>query len=519
MSDPTNHSHQATNQDDWQKLSQVAILFFTVRTLKAMVSNFIYLIPAVALSYETIMQNSHIWVPVFVGGIGLIFFLSFAHYHFYRFRLRQQLIEIRAGVFAKKHLNLPFARIQNVKIEQPFYYRPFGYACLELDTAGSSEREARIVAIKVKAATQLKDHILKHHAEHDTVEHNSSAQVAGKCDATNGETLLNRRSVKDLIIHGLTNNRVLIFLGLLAPFYDNLAEFVFTRLQSLGIDLEVIFTSQTLAWWQLGLYALSLTMVILTLLALVSIAGSILVFYDFRLSRTPDRYIKRCGLLSKQEVSMKLSRLQIAIKQQDWLDRVLGRSNLVLQQNKPDVSAPADLSSASKIMVPSVNENQCLKLMQDAMPGNNIGSIEYHAISQHYLLRMMLFMWLPLSALAICISIISNELMWIMASLGASLLLALLTYLRWKRWGYATDENYIYVRKGTLGIDLHCFALHKIQQICLKQSLFMRRRQLTSLKIVLASGTVHIPFMPEYIALQWSNRFLFAVESQKRSWM
>ncbi|MDP5041087.1 MAG: hypothetical protein NWQ26_09510, partial [Paraglaciecola sp.] len=36
------------------------------------------------------------------------------------------------------------------------------------------------------------------------------------------EQLINQRSLPDLVLHGITNNRVWILLGGLAPFYDNI---------------------------------------------------------------------------------------------------------------------------------------------------------------------------------------------------------------------------------------------------------------------------------------------------------
>ena len=94
-----------------------------------------------------------------------------------------------------------------------------------------------------------------------------------------------------------------------------------------------------------------------------------------------------------------------------------------------------------------------------------------------------------------------------------------LTYLHWKRLGIASDDNYIYVRKGIIGIDYWCFPLAKVQQVIVKQSVFMRRRQLSTLGFVLASGKVSVPFVATQFAAPLVERVLYEVEVKKPGWM
>ena len=94
-----------------------------------------------------------------------------------------------------------------------------------------------------------------------------------------------------------------------------------------------------------------------------------------------------------------------------------------------------------------------------------------------------------------------------------------LTYLRWQRWGIASDATYIYVRKGIIGIDYWCFPLAKVQQVEVRQSLFMRRRRLSTLGFVLASGRVKIPFVATDFASPLIERVLYEVEVKKPGWM
>ena len=113
------------------------------------------------------------------------------------------------------------------------------------------------------------------------------------------------------MIHGITNNRVWILLGAAAPFYDNAFGYLSEWLAEKGLQLNQLVGEQTIAWWQFGLYAFVMLMMAMALVAVISIGGALFTFYDYTLSRHNDRYIRRSGLLNKQEVSMRASRIQV----------------------------------------------------------------------------------------------------------------------------------------------------------------------------------------------------------------
>jgi putative membrane protein len=94
-----------------------------------------------------------------------------------------------------------------------------------------------------------------------------------------------------------------------------------------------------------------------------------------------------------------------------------------------------------------------------------------------------------------------------------------LIWLRWKRWGFAYTDDYIYIRKGLLGVDRYCIPTHKIQRVAISQSYWMRRSKVASIKFYLASGGYSIPLIDETIAKQLQSVILYQIESQARSWM
>ncbi|GAB5390566.1 MAG: hypothetical protein Altm2KO_09390 [Alteromonas macleodii] len=523
--------------DEWQRLSLISILYFTIRNFTNSAQVLIYTIPALAISFN-IWDN--LLSPEVLIGAGILFLSTSVSgvisFLMYKFRVHNQHVEIHHGVFQRRYTNLPLWRIQNVKIERPFYYRPFGYALVVLDTAGSGKEEAKIVAVPEDYAEALKKQVLYEKALHDegdldclpnedlSDEQSSSfptprTRTKSIDSSHSNEEVLNRRSVKDIIIHGITNNRVWIILGAAAPFYDDVFGLVSEWLADKGLQLNQLVGEQTVAWWQFGLYAFVILMMLMALVALLSVGGALFTFYGYTLSRTGDRYIRRSGLLNKLEVSMRASRIQMITAKQDWLDKILKRVNLYFEQNSTAGQQMQELMSPNKLIVPSVTEDEAFALSQEVMPGCDLRGQDYQTISKRFITFWLLAGWTLPFITFFTIGAVSSHLDIMLGSLVVFSAVSLLLTLRWWRWGIAYDSKYVYIRRGRIGIDYQCFEPYKAQQVIVKQSVFMKLRKQATVKFVLASGAVTVPFLPEDYVNKLADSVLFEVESTRRSWM
>ena len=523
--------------DEWQRLSLISILYFTIRNFTNSAQVLIYTIPALAISFN-IWDN--LLSPEVLIGAGILFLSTSVSgvisFLMYKFRVHNQHVEIHHGVFQRRYTNLPLWRIQNVKIERPFYYRPFGYALVVLDTAGSGKEEAKIVAVPEDYAEALKKQVLYEKALHDegdldclpngdlSDEQSSSfpsprTRAKAVDSSHSNEEVLNRRSVKDIIIHGITNNRVWIILGAAAPFYDDVFGLVSEWLADKGLQLNQLVGEQTVAWWQFGLYAFVILTMLMALVALLSVGGALFTFYGYTLSRTGDRYIRRSGLLNKLEVSMRASRIQMITAKQDWLDKILKRVNLYFEQNSTAGQQMQELMSPNKLIVPSVTEDEAFALSQEVMPGCDLRGQDYQTISKRFITFWLLAGWTLPFITFFTIGAVSSHLDIMLGSLVVFSAVSLLLTLRWWRWGIAYDSKYVYIRRGRIGIDYQCFEPYKAQQVIVKQSVFMKRRKQATVKFVLASGAVTVPFLPEDYVNKLADSVLFEVESTRRSWM
>lgn len=534
----TNEQQNLSNDDalaeqtkQWQRLSPIAILFFAFSFIQALAGQVIYIAPPIVIGYKQLSENPGLWLPIVATAFILLVVSALLKFYYFQYRLSKNTIEIRAGVFRKSHTNLPFSRIQNVKLEQPIYYRLTGYACLQLDTAGSVKQEVKVAALPLAFAEALKQQILAQHTETNQnqvnknreSESNSNSQSIANdsthANAHNNETLLNTRSLKDLIIHGVTSNRIWIFLGASAPFIDNFYEFISEKLSSFGFDLSDAFDLATHSWLEVGLYALTLTFLMMFVLTLFSVLGSVMTFYGYTLSKTGDKYIRRSGLFTKHEVTMRLSRLQMIVQKQDWLDMVLKRINLKFEQSDANLRRANSNTVNNKIMVPSVTPEQSQQLINDIYPNNQLNNISFTKISKHFLVRYLGFTLIPLFLICQAVLLLNAQYELMITSLLPFTFIAFLIVMRWYRWGYAIDKNFIYLRKGYVGVDYYCFPIYKVQQTTFKQSIMMKRNKLATARLVLASGTITLPYLNEPQTHELLNETLYQVESCNKSWM
>jgi putative membrane protein len=147
--------------------------------------------------------------------VALVLIGSTITYLFYRYRIVDDAVQVRRGALFKKHLNLTFARSQNINVEHPFYFRPFGLVTLKIDGAGSKGEEVNIAALSLEQARALREFIRRRKqlgagASAQLATSGQSEPETSTAPDPDNEEPFYCRSVPDLILHGLTNNRSFI---------------------------------------------------------------------------------------------------------------------------------------------------------------------------------------------------------------------------------------------------------------------------------------------------------------------
>jgi putative membrane protein len=102
-------------------------------------------------------------------------------------------------------------------------------------------------------------------------------------------------------------------------------------------------------------------------------------------------------------------------------------------------------------------------------------------------------------------------LLWLPAS-------ALLAYLSWRRAGYHCSNEGLVRRSGVVGYRSVALLYRKVQRVTVSQSRYQRRKNLASLRLYMASGSVRIPYIGHDMAKQLRDVILYKVESSQQAW-
>lgn len=502
---------------EWQRLSPWAIIFFAARGLKHLAN----LYPALIGVFVTIQQLdlgvAQVAFYTLCAFVVLALGATLYYLNFYYIQQEDRFL-IRSGILQKDRLELPFGRIQNITVKEPFYFRPLGLVILNMDSAGSSQKEVGIAALSLARASEIKLSIEAFNASvnRDVTEEGVEAETDTDKPMVGERQLLIIRSNMDIVLHGITNNRAWILIAFAVPFFEQLQGVLFRVIESIGFDFASWINNKSV--FIVSVIFIGFALFFFFVMSMLSVLGSILSLYDFKLSFGGGAYQRNSGLINKHEIQVKKSRIQSVRYVQNWMDRIVGRLVLVLEPFSANVAQPGLASIMQKILVPSINDHEYNRLAGHVYRGFTLDKSALKGISRYYLVRKFYFIYLPLQCALLLLPTLTHQYE-LLAFSPLALLVLPIYYLRWRRYGWCEQGDWIIVRSGFVGVEYTCFPRFKVQQVKTFQSVFLKRKQLASVQFVLASSALKIPFIPEAVAYKMANESLAEAEMSGRSWM
>src|SRR5690606_39049633 len=113
--------------------------------------------------------------------------------------------------------------------------------------------------------------------------------------------------------------------------------------------------------------------------------ASVATHFRFRMYRSGDAFTVRRGLFTRHETHVRKSRIQLVHFSQDWLDRLIGRRDVVFEQiSHAAPGAAAGARRTSRTLVPAVALPDTARLMETILPGVNVDRLAFTPISRRY---------------------------------------------------------------------------------------------------------------------------------------
>ena len=492
----------------WHRTSPFAILFFLGRIIRRITNNaWQSLAPLLAF---LVAYQGDLVSKLTIGGIAFVVVLATASilsYLFFRYQIREDSILIRQGVIKKKQLDIKFERIQGVNTQQNPVYRMLGLVTISFDTAGSAANEGNLPAVTREFANALRERIGNIKGKRPTDESNATAPT---------DALL-KLGWRDMVRIGLADRRVLILFAFVGPLLeqmgDKIERYVESQLEKAAFEA-----------FQIGIGAGVLILVgtvvaIILILAIISIAIAFLRYHNFELSLDGRTLRSHGGLLTRHEHSMDLEKIQTLRLQQGVLQSGLRRYKMTARQ-----AISSGRRRARKIFeIPVVTAIQADRLRAKFLTPEGGALTQdprsdlFTPISPYYMRARILFA-------GVIPAIILTTALWVDAgfiSLGALIwvpLVGLVSWRNWKRAGYLHDDHEIIRRSGLFGYRTVGLLFRKVQRITISQSRYQRRKDLASLHLHMASGSVRVPYIDYATARQLRDYILYKVESSQQAW-
>jgi len=463
-----------------RRLHPVSWLFVLIELLMQ------FAFPLVVLLLVGRGERSELWPLI---GAGALVLYSIGQYFTYRFRIDDDGVVIRSGVFQKSVRHIPFNRIHNVALHQSPLHRLFDVAEVRLESAGGAKPEGQMRVLAIRDAQAI-----------EALVRGRGPRIALAADGSvaGASRVLLALDTSDIIRLGLISNRGLVVVAATLGALMQTNSETFTRFLASWTRMMLGWTRELhLGTTGTVIGAVSLLLALMIALRVLSVALALLQFHGFVLSAEGRRLRVERGLLSRLRGSLPRGRIQAYSVREGVVHRWLRRQSLVVDSAATE---PSDRKRSLRDLAPVATPGQMRELINELLPRAAWPLTGWRALHPLAWRRQFTMpMWLAVLATALPI--------WRFGAAGAwGLVLIPLLYARARVWArhaaYSEERGLIAVREGWLSRTWRFAEVRKLQALRLSQSPFDRRHGMATLWLDTAGAgprehPLRIRYLPE----------------------
>ncbi len=449
------------------------------------------------------------WLIVGVAIISLLIaYISYLQYKNFTFQISNDELIIHRGVIVKDKKTIPLSRIQSVHIEQNIIQQALGVVGLKIDSAGSSEKELEIAALKEPIARHFRD-LLKQ-AKINTAEPVEAIDTVEE----EPEQVLVKLTPLDLLKVGLTENHVrnglvavLVVYGYITQYLDFAEDYIYGYVGEYMEDVPGQLLRAGLALILAGV------VVFIVVSVFISRGRTVLKFFDFRAAIQGEVLEIRSGLLKKNEIRIPVHKIQYLRWDSNPLRRLLGFMTVKVfqvepgkQQKKMQVEIPACYPAQAKALEQLVYEEEVRE--SDSV---------IHADKWAYTRFYSILFGIPVIAWVL-VQYFLYPVLWYLPLL----LLPVITFVAYQ-YGKSVQitffSEYLVIQKGWIFPSRTVLSYYKGQAVRFSNNIFLRHRHLAHLILHTASGSVRIRYISETNVRAACDYVVYKIETSRKSWM
>ena len=451
-------------------LHPAAMLIAAIKTIRRWVSAFV--VPGIALLASSGLSARTIAL-ISLGALlaaSLAAIWGFLSWRATTYEVSGGAFRLRQGVLQKNERTIPLEHVQSVDMVQGIVRRFFGIVEVRVETAGggTGEPDASLSALDRAQAEALRLGI-----------EGSRREPAGAEEAA-GPAVLRRLGTRELLVAGATSGQIGVAFSLIAvvsQLFDNLGDFFSEDLiwrtfeaiapNSIAPVLLLVFAVGLFAW-------------------LLAIAGTILAYAGFTLSREGDFLYVRRGLLERREATIPLARIQ-AVR---IVEGVL-RQPFSLASVRVESAGYGEDAGVSTTLFPLLPREEVQNLLLDAAPEFAIAPVLEPLPARalrRYVFRATAPVLLLAAAFAPVWALAFDFAAWWFAALLLVFPAALYGWLRYRGAGWAYERDRLVVRSRRLARTTTIAPRRRLQSRGVIRSPFQRRARLATFRAQVASG-------------------------------
>lgn len=321
-----------------------------------------------------------------------------------------------------------------------------------------------------------------------------------------------KTGMSDLVKLSFTANH-LKSLGLISAF-------ILARLQDAG----EIFRADTWGWlksqsgsidpgWKI-ITTLVIISMIISLIA--SMVATILRYFDFTLKRSHADLQAKWGLLQIKQLIIPLRKIQVMQWNSNFLRSRMGISIMRIRESV-NISENVSDNKKTELKVPVFSKDELkwmLDCYQQELPSEQTSASGIHKL---YAVRRIVLMGIPMTILS-CLGFF-----WIswysLIPLTISLYFIIATVIFRNRFRFWASDKGLQLFKGVWGENHSLINWENVQFVKTGQSLFQKRKGLSTIIFHTAGGHITLPYVRKEEADFLLNYALWRIESGNKNWM
>jgi len=458
----------------------------------------------VAVFQEKYFKDLFILGIVVIVLLALLVVHTILYYLNFIFYISNGEFVLKKGYFRKKILTVPLDRIQSVNTKQNLIQQVLNVVTLEIDTAGSVAKELKIQALEKSFSTELQSALRAVDIKKEVFESDNEKELA----ETKEEVIL-KLTPSDLLRIGISQNHLRAGLIIIAFGFQ-----IFQQIQDMFKEKAEEYSNEFIGFMSNSNWALIsfLFVFFLIISILFSLFRTVLKYFDFKLTKKEGTYRIESGLLNKRNVIIPHGKVQELKWETGPLKKLFGIYHIAFKQAVSDQNR-----REQQVDAPGCLSNHLEMLKNDLFGEDKLTDTLKIYSNPYYFRRLwMYYGWIPVLPAS---PFLYDEWMFWLAVLTWLAVSAFYCSLILKKRYFSINNEQIIVSKGAISHQWTQMELHKIQAVEFRQSVFQKKRSLSNLSIMNASGSITIPFIDETVAKQIYNYLLYHTEVSQKKWM